>query len=468
MAQHTRLSVAAPPAAPPRESTRQLLLRGYAAVVLIVALAPTAWVNLLGVTGTTVLVSAVIAATVAIGVRHLVRTRRTSPFPWRRLPWSALVYVCLAVLSIGWSAWPMTSGLTAALLVVVTVHGLLIASWLSWREILGALGAALKWIIGASLLFELWVSLILREPVLPNGVPRSWREPEEWMYWSQENLFTDERIQGIVGNANLFAALCLLGLIVFSIQLAVTVSHRAWLIGWLVLTGLLFIRAGSATAFLAAAGLAVVALAAILVRRARDDRTKRRIYLGIFTLGPALLIAAWALRGAILELLDRSSDLTGREQIWDEVFVRAEQRPWLGWGHASPWIPWDPAFRTWIVEPGGRIVQQAHNVWVDVFFQLGVIGALVFFVAMFAFVWRTWFFAVDRPRWDLDARRPYSPIALLPVLVAGVLVVQGFTESSPMMLWGWMLLVLFSFKIKIVPVVAGELDEQTVIDDQRP
>ena len=83
---------------------------------------------------------------------------------------------------------------------------------------------------------------------------------------------------------------------------------------------------------------------------------------------------------------------------------------------------------------------QAHNMWVDVFFQLGLdrrrscIG-----LAYLAFIWRSWFFAVDRPRWDLRDDRPYSPLTLLPTLVGAILLVQGLAESSPLLLWGWLL-----------------------------
>ena len=49
--------------------------------------------------------------------------------------------------------------------------------------------------------------------------------------------------------------------------------------------------------------------------------------------------------------------------------------------------------------------------------------------------------------------------SLLPNLFTVVLLVQGFSESTPIMLWGWLLLVLLSFKLKSVPLVGvGERD----------
>ncbi|WP_223170904.1 hypothetical protein [Microbacterium sp. NIBRBAC000506063] len=41
-----------------------------------------------------------------------------------------------------------------------------------------------------------------------------------------------------------------------------------------------------------------------------------------------------------------------------------------------------------------------------------------------------------------------------------MLLVQGIAESAPIMMWGWLLLVLFSFKIKSVPLLGVGLSER--------
>ena len=50
--------------------------------------------------------------------------------------------------------------------------------------------------------------------------------------------------------------------------------------------------------------------------------------------------------------------------------------------------------------------------WVDIRMQLGIVGVVVLGLLYLAFVWRSWFFAVDRPRWDLRDDRPYSSLTL--------------------------------------------------------
>jgi O-antigen ligase len=105
---------------------------------------------------------------------------------------------------------------------------------------------------------------------------------------------------------------------------------------------------------------------------------------------------------------------------------------------------------------------QAHNMWVDVFMQLGIIGLVLMGLVFLAALWRSWFFAVDRPRWDLREDRPYSPITLLPTLTMAILLVQGLAESAPLLAWGWMLLVMFGSKIKQSPHVGVGPAEQSV------
>jgi hypothetical protein len=89
-----------------------------------------------------------------------------------------------------------------------------------------------------------------------------------------------------------------------------------------------------------------------------------------------------------------------------------------------------------------------------------VIGVVILAAALLAFIWRAWFFAVDRPRWDLNADRPYSALTLLPTLLGGMLLVQGLSESNPLLAWGWMFVVLFTTKIKQAPLVGVGAIEQ--------
>ena len=445
MAMYTNHPVSALPTAPPRETTGHLLLRAWCVFVIVLALGGVGLVNAVG---------AVVAAVVAVAsavVSAVVWVVTRPPVSVSRLPWIAFGYIAWATASIAWSAWPLASVLTLLLLVITTFQGLFVGAVLTWRDVVRAVTDAAKWVVGLSLVFEVAVSLLVRGPLLPGFVvPAERMDPV--LYWSRDNLFDGGRIQGIFGNANLLAAVILLAIIVFGVRMAAGAPRRALLIIWTALAGFLFVRAGSATAFIAAAFVALVLGTVLLMRTARRPGERTRWYLLYAAIGLGGGAALWLGRETVFGVLGRGADLLGREGIWADVAERAQQRPLAGWGFSTPWVPTEPLIDGWIVEHDQTVVQ-AHSVWLDAYLQLGAVGVALLALVYLAYVWRSWFFAVDRPRWDLRDDRPYSPLTLLPTLIGALLVVQALTESAPLMLWGWMFVILFGSKIKQTPFV---------------
>lgn len=445
MAMYTNHPVSALPTAPPRETTGHLLLRAWCVFVIVLALGGVGLINAVG---------AVVAAVVAVAsavVSAVVWVVTRPPVSMSRLPWIAFGYIAWATASIAWSAWPLASVLTLLLLVITTFQGLFVGAVLTWRDVVRAVTDAAKWVVGLSLVFEVAVSLLVRGPLLPGFVvPAERMDPV--LYWSRDNLFDGGRIQGIFGNANLLAAVMLLAIIVFGVRMAAGAPRRVLLIIWTALAGFLFVRAGSPTAFIAAAFVALVLGTVLLMRTARRPGERTRWYLLYAAIGLGGGAALWLGRETVFGVLGRGADLLGREGIWADVAERAQQRPLAGWGFSTPWVPTEPLIDGWIVDHG-RTVVQAHSVWLDAFLQLGAVGVVLLVLVFLAFLWRSWFFAVDRPRWDLRDDRPYSPLTLLPTLIGALLVVQALTESAPLMLWGWMFVILFGAKIKQTPFV---------------
>lgn len=455
MAVHTKHPASAPPAAPAREKTGHLLLRGWCVFVLVMAFSGTGWILAIGQLPTAVVTVA--GALLSTGLWLAIRP----PAQWRRLPWFTLAYVAWAALSLLWSQYREATTLTLLLLVVTTLQGLFIAGVLAWRELVRAIASALKWVMGLSLAFELWVSIVVGGPILPGFVIPTQAAEDPIVYWSRANLLDGGRIQGIMGNANLLGPVALVAVIVFSIRLAAGAPRRGLLGVWIGLSAYLFWRASSATAFVAALVVTIVLITVLLMRRARRPGERTRYYLVYAAIGAGGAMTIWLLRDGLFAALGRSADLTGREAIWRAVTERAVERPLIGWGFSTPWIATDPAFDGWIIDHGQTVVQ-AHNMWLDVFLQLGGVGVALLIVAYLAFIWRSWFFAVDRPRWDLRADRPYSPLTLLPTLVGAVLLVQGFAESTPLLLWGWLFVVMLAFKIKQSPHVGEGAAEMRI------
>ena len=233
-----------------------------------------------------------------------------------------------------------------------------------------------------------------------------------------------------MGNANLLGPVALLAIIVFSIRFAAGAPRRTLLGAWIGAVGLPVLprvvrdricrgdrgrhraRHGAAHAPRAPAGRAHPVL-----HRLRGHRARRS--------AGVLAAARSPLHGARPQLRPHRprADLAGGARA-----RRAAAADRLGILDAVDRRR-DPAFDEWIIDHG-QTVMQAHNMWVDVFLQLGLIGVFLMGVLYLAFVWRSWFFAVDRPRWDLRADRPYSPLTLLPTLV-GADPARAGTSRSP-------------------------------------
>ena len=464
MAQATKYPVTDRVRAPERESSAHQALRAYSIFVMMSALAYSWWFNLLGAAGAAILVGGIIVASLAIWIPSLARRSLDRRLRWERLPWIALVYVALALVSTLWSAWPAASIMTAGVLAGFTMQGIFFADMLSWTDIVRCLEVALRWIVGGSFVFEAWVALVVRHPIMPNFFATEYEgKPDPHWYWVRGNIFDSflvgDRIQGMVGNSNLLGMLMLLAIIVFAVRLWVGVKGRVTVTKlvarslWVVLAAWMFVRAGSATTFVALVVVAGVAAIALTTRRARTARGRRNVYLVFSALAAAAIAAGVLFFEKIAALLGRSGGLTGRNDIWAAVLERAQEHPVFGNGFSSPWVPWDPAFDGWIIDHDITVFE-AHNMWLDVFLQLGALGVVVLALVYGSAVWRAWFFAVDAPRLGPDGSpSPFSPLSLVPLLVLWALLTQGLTESNPMMLWGWMLATMFIAKLRLVPAV---------------
>lgn len=459
MVVYTKHPIAAPPGPLVRDTTRQLWVRAWCIFVVAAALGGPAWLMAFGMIGAVVV--AVGSALVSIVLWAVLRPS----VQWPRLPWYAVGFVLWAVASLIWSHWREASAATLLLLVITTMQALFIGAVLTWREIVRVVASALKWILSLSLAFELWVSLIWGGTILPQFTRPDGPVDDPIVLWSRDNLFDGGRIQGIFGDANSLAWVSLLAVIVFGIRIADRAPRRGYLVVWVALAVFLMVRAGSVTAFLAAGFVALVLGTALLMRTVDRPGGRTRYYTMYVALAAVGGVAALIWYDDALALMGRTTDLTGRLAIWEAVGERIVEHPVIGWGFSTPWIPSEPLVDGWIVDHGVTVVQ-AHGMWIDVLYQLGIIGTVLLAMTYLAYIWRAWFFAVDRPRWDLVADRPYTAVTLLPTLTGALLIVQSAAESAPLLNWGWLLLVVFGFKIKQAPLVGRGPSEARLAGEQ--
>lgn len=371
------------------------------------------------------------------------------------MPLPLLVFLALATASIFWSHYPAATALGLLSTWIIVVNGVALAVTFTWAELLRSLGLVLRVVLAASIVFELVVSLFVRDRVLPFfGQPGvdygAYEKVPGMLMWSRNELFEvfgGGRIQGILGNANSLGFLALLAVIVFGLQLAARTVGRRAAVAWLVLAVATILMTKSATVTLAAVGVALVLLVALLVRHARTGRGRFVVYAVSAAVAAAAITAGFLFRGQLLALLGKSADLTGRLGIWQKVVDLAEQRPAFGWGWVSFWVPWADPFDNLVFRSGVRQLQ-AHNTWLDVAFQLGLVGLIVFIALVGAALVKAWQHAVDRPQTAPDAPLRFSATTLLPLLLLVALVVQSFAESRLITEYGLALLVVVAVKTK--------------------
>ncbi|MBN9612044.1 MAG: O-antigen ligase family protein, partial [Actinobacteria bacterium] len=425
----------------PAQKTR-LGISAWAIIVFVFTLGGNGMRNLVSVPGFFVLAAVVTVVSVVVFVRE-----RPERFRWYRLPAPLYWFLGWAALSLIWSAYRFESMLGVIVQLATTAVAVSLAFVLTWHELLRTLGTALRYVIGVSFAFELWVAIFVGHPVLQNFLPPELADKQsKLLLWSRDLLFSGGPIQGIVASSVLFGFIGLLGLIVFGIQLRASLVRPATGWFWVGTALLTLVLTRSATVWVA---LAAVVIALGLALWARRLGPERRVPLYL-TAGAAIIgtaaVTVFA-RGFVFGLLGKSSDLTGRADTWDKVWELVQQHPVVGWGWVSYWPTWVAPFKG-LDTKAGLPVPSAHSAWLDVWFQLGIIGVLVFAPLVVLTLWRVWFRAVDQPRRGPGPALPYATSALWPWLVMVALVVQSITESRILIESGWLLLVILAVKTR--------------------
>lgn len=452
MAQRSVAQPTRQPGAPEHPPRTQTWVSAYSIVLFTVTLGGNAYRNVFGWP-----VFLGIAALLVVTGIVLMVTLKPQRFRWYRLPAPVLLFLTLAVLSITWSAYRFESLLGTLAQLATTAAAVVVAYLLTWQETLRTLAIALRYLLGLSLVFELFVSLVLQRRVLP-----WWLEPPagttpNLLYWSRNLLFDGGPIQGLVGSSTLLGFLALLGLIVFAVQLRAGLVRpfAGW--SWVGLALLMLALTRSATVTVALVFVAVTLMFIRIARRTRADRRMPMYFIGAGLL-TATIVGTVLARQTIFRMLGKSADLTGRAETWEKVIALASERPWFGHGWISYWAPWVEPFESLDVQ-GGVQVMHAHNAWLDVWLQLGIVGLILFANLVFVATWRVWFRAVDQPRRGPGAPLPYATSAIWPALIVVAMLVQSLTESRILIEGGWLLLVLVTVKTRFdyeIPAVGDD------------
>ena len=97
-----------------------------------------------------------------------------------------------------------------------------------------------------------------------------------------------------------------------------------------------------------------------------------------------LLTSRWAWKfslDTVLAWSGRDPTLTGRTLLWHEVWELVRERPLLGYGYGAFWAESsEPASLLW--EAIGWAVPTAHNGYLELLLELGVVGLTLFVLSV--------------------------------------------------------------------------------------
>ncbi|MGO3844344.1 O-antigen ligase family protein [Agrococcus casei] len=377
--------------------------------------------NLIGWAGWGVTIGLVIAWSLV----ELWLRRREVPYPGR----PALLFVAMAFVSAFWAGSWWSTLMGAALTLGIAAAALVIAT-LSLRRLVAVLHWSLQGLLIGSLVFEivaaLWIGPI--RPVWHGDVAGS-----EVYWWTPAEILTGGRISGLTGNANLTGMLGVMALIIAVARAMSQQDRRLWPL-FVVVPLASVVLSQSATVVIILAGCIVAAILILIRFRVSREAYYRTFWSSISAMGGAVIVGA-VLWQDLAEMLGKSPDLTGRLEFWRIVLVRWLYSPIVGDGWMGYWMPWVEPYGHLLTQ-GHAVYLQAHNVWLDVALQLGIVG-LIIFVAMQITSIRN---AVSRIRYSED----HPALRAVPLLLLIALVVQGFTESRPLTELGALLLFMFA------------------------
>jgi len=345
---------------------------------------------------------------------------------WREIGWSGLLPISLlgflgwAGASFFWSAyhWASLGGL--AYLGVFSVFGIYVALARDTIQIVRAFGDVLRFALALSLAIEIFSGLLIDTPIRFLGVTGQ--------------ISALGPVTGLMNTTDQLGIVSVIALITFGTELRTKSISRGLGVGSLILGGICLVLSRAPLAF--GAMLVVAGAAAVLYGIRRTSDTSRRFWqLGVLALVATLAILAWAFRSTIVTTFNATGALTYRLNVWQGVWALTQSRSLQGWGWVGAWPAADFPFSTFTTD-SGHFAGSALNTYLDVWFQLGLVGFAIFVVFLGLALTRSW----------LLASRRRSVVFAWPTLVLVALVISGLAESSLLVEFGWLSLVVCSVK----------------------
>lgn len=300
----------------------------------------------------------------------------------------------LALASTGWSAAPDLTLRRAVAFVGTTALGVFLAGRFTPRELLRVVAAA----YGIMALLSLAFAVGLPAYGVDHGI-----HPGAWM--------------GVFTHKNVLGKAMVVGSVTFLLLRADLPRHRRWMgTAGLGLCVFLLLMSTSKTAL--GVMLTLFASAALFrLLRLRMDLAIM-VFVGAVMLGGSVAVLVASNWEALLTAMGKDPSLTGRIPMWEVLARTIEARPWLGYGYNAFWLGEAGPSAAPLKEIGWN-TPTAHNGYLEVALQLGLVGLAVFLAGYLAAVRQA----------IAGLRRTVTADALWPLLILTFTLLYNFTES---------------------------------------
>jgi len=365
-----------------------------------------AWPGLAGALA--VLVAAAIASFLA----------RRDRIHWHGLlPISLLAFVAWCALSAIWGANRGTTLASALYQCTWAFLAIYLALVRDTIQVVRIVGDVLRFLLTVSLALEVFSGVISSVPVHYLGVSGS--------------IAQLGPIQGIFGTRNALALVSVIAVVTFFVEWRTRTVRRIVAFASIALALAMVGLSHSPVALVVLVIVAASAAFLWLLRSIRSENARFATQIVLAVVTTAAAVTAWIFRDQIIALLDARGTLLVRHQLWIHMWVLIKERPLLGWGWTGLWrgdeLPYDIVNAlSDIPHPNGL------NAYLDVLLQLGWAGALVFGVLIVLALGRSWLVASNKR----NIIHAWTPLVLI------VLLATSATESSVLVDYGWVLLVI--------------------------
>ena len=367
--------------------------------------------------------------TVAVATYQLFRADWQRVF--KQIPIELILLLALMIGGAAWSAYPSTTVISFSIQIGVTLLALFFVAVFSWRQILKIFATTLRVIVFSSILIELASSLA--KEFIRTFIPVSMPDLHQALN-SHSHLFDGGRAPGILGNANFTAAWAVIGVITFAIEIFIQKEQRKLALVSLIGSLAMFVATKSAGMIFATVAVVLAAIVSLLAE-GKDRQTRHLYYRVAWTVAGIAVFFVLVFRGSVFEILGKSPDMTHRSSIWRKVFALISERPLEGWGFSGVWDPNTKPFENLIVINGTNYYQ-AHNTYLDLWLQLGLVGLGLFLILIVRTFIKTWRLGVHHS----------NVLYLWPLLLLITQLVRGITESRLLIQSAMFMLILFAVK----------------------